>query len=685
MEPRPDPRTPVRRTRRGPAQSGIGLGEVTGGAGDPPEHRLGVHLPPGVADAVRRSSDGVAARRARPSWLRAIHAKATRLRAPAIWRSRPARSAMARLARAWSSASSGRPCWMARNAWCCATSAAMVGSSSDAARSSRDPRRTPPARHPQPTPRSRRRGATPARRRRGRRRRRRRARRRIRCAPLLSPSTIQAQPNPLTMASASAGRARRSTPGRRRCWRARRGRTRGLGLACPRAPRVDAAAASANHAAWAASRARSARPRPSLERERADAVEQPVADEPRRSSSTMTSERLASRPTTSIAAEAGTSSASRTDSTAASGAPAGERGQRPQAALVVGEQQLVAPRDRRLQRAAALRPAAGRVAQHAEAVVEAAGDLLDRQRLGARRGELDRQRQPVERAAQVRAPRRRPRRGRRAARGVNSSTASASASGAQLERRPRRRRRAATWLVHRTRSPGAASSRRTASAAAASTTCSQLSRISSAPVPASRSTTDAWPPAAPIVSVTTGATPPPRGTRSRRSSQARRPRAPGARPRSPAASCRPRPGRRWSRAVALATDRDIGDGVGPPDRCRSERRHVAPRRCGRRLVRRPLVEDRPLQRLEPGPGSSPRSSASSRLTRRPAARASPCRPLRHSAVISATHSPSRCGRVRRSATPAHRRRRRPGRARRERPAGLRAARVAAPRAGCGGV
>ena len=37
--------------------------------------------------------------------------------------------------------------------------------------------------------------------------------------------------------------------------------------------------------------------------------------------STMTSERLASRPTTSIAADAGTSSASRTNSTAGSGAP----------------------------------------------------------------------------------------------------------------------------------------------------------------------------------------------------------------------------------------------------------------------------------------------------------------------------------------------------------------------------
>ena len=147
-----------------------------------------------------------------------------------------------------------------------------------------------------------------------------------------------------------------------------------------------------------------------FERERPDAVEQPVADGVRRSSSsTMTSERLASRPTTSIAAAAGTSSASSTNSTAGERCATGERGQRPEAPLVVGEQQLVAPPDRRLQRPAALRSAAGRVAQHVEAVVEAAGDLLDRQRLGAGRGELDRQRQTVERAAQVRAPRRRAR------------------------------------------------------------------------------------------------------------------------------------------------------------------------------------------------------------------------------------------------------------------------------------
>ena len=80
---------------------------------------------------------------------------------------------------------------------------------------------------------------------------------------------------------------------------------------------------------------------------------------------------------------------------------AGERRQRPQAPLVVGEQQLVAPADRRPERPAALRLAAGRVAQHAEAVVEAAGDLRDRQRPRPRRGELDRQRQAVERPAQL--------------------------------------------------------------------------------------------------------------------------------------------------------------------------------------------------------------------------------------------------------------------------------------------
>ena len=78
----------------------------------------------------------------------------------------------------------------------------------------------------------------------------------------------------------AAGRARRSRSTRRRCWPARPGRRRG---ARPgrllRTPSVDDAAASANHAAWAA---KPALGQPGvghrLERERADAVEQPVAD-----------------------------------------------------------------------------------------------------------------------------------------------------------------------------------------------------------------------------------------------------------------------------------------------------------------------------------------------------------------------------------------------------------------------
>ena len=52
----------------------------------------------------------------------------------------------------------------------------------------------------------------------------------------------------------------------------------------------------------------------------------------------------------------------------------------------------------------------------------------------------------------------------------------------------------ATWLVHRIRSPGAASRRRTARAAAASMTCSQLSRITNAELALSRSNSAASPP-----------------------------------------------------------------------------------------------------------------------------------------------------------------------------------------------
>ena len=81
--------------------------------------------------------------------------------------------------------------------------------------------------------------------------------------------------------------------------------------------------------------------------------------------------------------------------------PSGERGQRPQAALVVGEQQVVAPADRRSERPTPFGLATGRVVQHPEPVVESPNDVLHRQRPGACRGKLDRQRQPIERTAQL--------------------------------------------------------------------------------------------------------------------------------------------------------------------------------------------------------------------------------------------------------------------------------------------
>ncbi len=78
----------------------------------------------------------------------------------------------------------------------------------------------------------------------------------------------------------------------------------------------------------------------------------------------------------------------------------GERRQRPQPPLVVREQQVVAPGDRRPQCPATIRPATRRVVQHHEAVVETLRDLLDRQGAGPRGRQFDRQRQTVQRPAQ---------------------------------------------------------------------------------------------------------------------------------------------------------------------------------------------------------------------------------------------------------------------------------------------
>ena len=118
--------------------------------------------------------------------------------------------------------------------------------------------------------------------------------------------------------------ARCSRPTRRRCWRARPGRRRDarLGDCCAHlAWRIRPRRRTMRRARRGP--ARTVRRRSSLRARtpgccRAAGSERSSALS---SSSTITSERLASRPTTSIAAAAGTSSASRTDSTAGRGAP----------------------------------------------------------------------------------------------------------------------------------------------------------------------------------------------------------------------------------------------------------------------------------------------------------------------------------------------------------------------------
>ncbi len=145
---------------------------------------------------------------------------------------------------------------------------------------------------------------------------------RSRCAPRLSPSTIHAQPNPLAIASARSGSCAalqasaasmfaRSARAKARCsaWRALR------------TPAVDAPRRGGEPRGVRVERAVG---QPGLghrlERERADAVEQPVAGRRARRRRSPASGPRAGRPRRSPPT-AGTSSASSTDSTAGSGAP----------------------------------------------------------------------------------------------------------------------------------------------------------------------------------------------------------------------------------------------------------------------------------------------------------------------------------------------------------------------------
>ena len=227
----------------------------------------------------------------------------------------------------------------------------------------------------------------------------------IRCTPRLSPRTTQAQPNPLTMREREQ-RVVRHAPGQRGVdvGALGPGEREVLGLVAA----ADTVGRRSGRVGEPPRRARRARPRSrpasaiasranarmlSSSRYRTASSAVVVVDDHERTAGEATDDVDRGGRRHVERAEHGFDRGKRCTT--------GEGGERPQTALVVGEQQVVAPPDGRLEGSAAFRSAAGRVAQHDEAVVEATGDLLDRQRLGSRRGELDRQRQAVERTAQL--------------------------------------------------------------------------------------------------------------------------------------------------------------------------------------------------------------------------------------------------------------------------------------------
>ena len=321
-----------------------------------------------------------------------------------------------------------------------------------------------------------------------------------------------------------------------------------------------------------------------LERERADAVEQPVAGR-----LVHDHERAAREPAHDVDrrlrrhVERAEHRLGRRERRAA-----GEGGQRPEAALVVGEQQVVAPADRRPQRPAALGLAARRVAQHGEAVVEPARDLLDGQRPRARRGELDRERQAVERPAQLAHLARGRPAGRSAARRARPRRR-APAERARTRPRPRARavpgscrgsaapapRRAGAPRAPRRRRPRARSCR------------------GSAPPPSRRrrSCSAASPPTTPSAAMTVSSTSSAVCAPSSRTSQTGTSAACGP-SRSRAPSCRCRPGRRPRRG-----------GDAPAGRAAPRSRRRAPRARLRATAGCP----RARRARSPGSGSGARS------------------------------------------------------------------------------
>ena len=252
----------------------------------------------------------------------------------------------------------------------------------------------------------------------------------------------------------AAGRAPRSRPARRRCWRARPGRRRGArpGARCAR-PRVEDRGRVGEPRGVRGERALG---QPGLghrlERERADAVEQPVA-----ASRVVVDdhERAAREPADHVdrrrrrhveRVEHGLDRGRAARRRRTWPAPTGRAGRRGTAARSSTRSSPCSARRRSGLRLVGSLSTLKRSSRRR--VISSIDSVLR-----ARRGELDRQRQAVERPAQL-AHRVAPRRRRRAAaRRVNSSTASASASGASSNTASPSTS-SGTWLVHRIRSAG---------------------------------------------------------------------------------------------------------------------------------------------------------------------------------------------------------------------------------------
>ena len=224
------------------------------------------------------------------------------------------------------------------------------------------------------------------------------------------------------------------------------------------------------------------------------------------------------------------------------------------------------------------------------------------------------------------------------ARRVNSSTASERANGAS-SKTTSPSMSSGTWLVHRIRSAGAASRRRTARAAAASRTCSQLSRITTAAVDLNRSKSASSPPGPPTALTSTSTTSSAVIAVSSLANQtpsvdeaSRRPTAIATAvfpiPPGPTISTSRSPASRSETAAtsfSRPTSAAVSDGRFPVER-------VASTRAGRREARSSdgsWTRIRCSSSCSCGRGSSPSSSASWFLTRWYVARASAWRPARY--------------------------------------------------------